>query len=102
MKLILTMFVTAFLFSNVAQADQTIQVVSCQYFAKVAESAAVVRDQPTRKEEMKDLARESAPDPHSEAQALKAVDFVFMYPRLTPREEGNKAFEYCEANMKIR
>ena len=70
----------------------------CQYFAKVAESTATARDGGINQDELQEIIYEESPDEMSEAVALAAIERVFAYPRVTPREEGNTAYEFCIEN----
>ena len=68
----------------------------CQFYAEIVEISADARDKGRKQEQLKKsfLSSEKASEEEMEIASL-AVDYVYNYPRLPPREEANSAYEEC-------
>ena len=70
----------------------------CQQYAAMSEISAEGRDKGVSQDVMEGWARTEAQDEISKEIALLAVARVHRYPRLSPREEGNAAYNDCVEN----
>lgn len=66
----------------------------CQEFARLAELSADFRDRGYTREELEKIVKENPADPMYESQ-LHSIEFVFSYPKMSPEEEGNEAYNAC-------
>lgn len=85
-----TLLLTA---TPVVSADVTEKEYNlCQTLASLAQEYAEMRDKGVSKEKMVNTINKISDDASGD---LYVVDFIYQFPKESPREEGNSMYGYC-------